>query len=499
MYETLLTISRRIWMYTTHFNELLNVVCMHPDALSEVHDSNEAFGDSESKVDNKANMMEIFKEFDHRALALLELAESSSVRLWKLLDMDPPTTRVIGRLCLMGDAALPFLPHFGQGAACAIEDAACLAAMFPPGTTRADVPERLRLYEECRMDRAGKLHHISRRFGEDLTPEDEAARMERGLLYMDFYPQILSHDEHDHATQKLRELLYKKDPPRWSMPIAFGPMPGPRQTFHCKETDGSSLVRWCVRYKTSRNLLLNMLPRHFISFVGQGSIAQVSFSHTKFSNVSWLGGQSYDELGFYIHGVQCTKANGSTSPGSFLAVVFVNAADAIANDREELGIPKVFCDLEAMRDDSSGYVVKASWHGTIFAEILLRNQFNVFSVAEPSTTTNSSSSDAVEADGSIFTHRYIPAVANKGKPIADCIVCLPTTADRSSKEERTGGAGSLDATIRWNAHDEEKLPTLHHIVQRLAELPVIEIIKTTVTEEVSDTRMLEDAYVVEGI
>lgn len=482
-------------MYTTHFNELLNIVCLHPDALSEVHDSNEAFGDSESKVDNKANMLEMFMGFDPRALALLELAESSSVRLWRLLDMDPPTTRLAGRLCLLGDAALPFLPHIGQGAACAIEDAACLAAVFPPGTNCADVPERLRLYEECRMARVGKIHHMTRLSAEDLDLEDKNSRMKRDLAFIDYFPQILSHDEHDYATQKLRELLYEKDPPRWSMPITFGPMPGPRQTFNSRKADGSNFTRWCVRFKTSRTLLLNLLPRQFISFVGPGSIAQVSFSHTTFSNVSWLGGQGYDELGFYIHGVQCTKADGSNLPGSFLAAMFTNAADSIANDREELGIPKVFCDLEAKREDSSKYAVKASWRGTDFAEIQLHNQVS----APQMSSTNGSRNDAVEAHSPVFTHRYIPAVANKGKPIADCIVCLPITSDPSKKEERIDQAGLFDATIKWNAHNEERLPTLHHIVQRLAELPIYEIVKTTVTEGVSDTRMHEDAYVVEGV
>ena len=484
-------------MYTTHFDELINVVCMHPDGLSKLDETKEAFGDSDSHVDSKANMMKIFKGFDSRALALLELAESSSIRLWKLLDMDPPTTRIAGRLCLLGDAALPFLPTIGLGAACAIEDAACLAALFPPGTNCADIPERLQLYEECRLARAEKLYRISRQNGEDFDPEDKDARMKRHLPLAEIYPQVLSHDEHDHTTQRLRELMYEKDPPRWSMPTAFGPMPGPRQTFHGRKVDSSNFVKRCVRFKTSRTLLTNLLPRRFISFVGPGSIAHASFSHTIFSNVTWLGGQSYDELCFCIHGVQCTKADGSTLSGSFLAVVFVNAADSIANDREDLGIPKVFCDLEAKREDSSGHIIKASWHGTEFANMRLHNHVNGFSVSESSSISNSDT-DAVEDDSLVFTHRYIPAFANKGKPIADCIVCLPATSDLINKEEKSGAAGLSNVTIGWTAHDKAKLPTLHHIVQRLAELPIIEIINTTVTEGVSGIRRHDDAYVVEG-
>lgn len=487
-------------MYTTHFDEILNVVCMHPDELSEVHESNEAFGDIESQVDHKANMMEIFKEFDPRARALLELAEPTSIRVWKLFDMDPPATRIAGRLCLLGDAALPFLPHIGQGAACAMEDAACLAAMLPPDTPCADVPERFRLYEECRRARAEKLHHLSRRIGDDIDLYDHAALMKRYLPLVNFQTQILSHDEYDHATQKLREYQYKKNSPRWSMPISFGPMPGPRQTFRDRRADGSSSVSWCARFKTSRTLLLNLLPRHLLSFVGPGGIAEASFSFTTFSNVSWLGGKGYNELGFYVHGVQCAQANDSALPGSFLAVVFVNSADAIANDREELGIPKVFCDLDARREQPSGYVVKASWHGTEFAAIRFHNQANGLSAADDAPRTESGGSETVEPAPLVFTHRYIPAVARNGKALADCIVCLPTTtADRGNGPERTAGAEPSAATIRWNAHSAEKLPTLHHIVQRLAELPVLEIVQASVTEGGSEQLMHEDAYVVESV
>ncbi|MCJ1465862.1 hypothetical protein MMC07_004481 [Pseudocyphellaria aurata] len=466
---------------------------MHPDALSAVHDSNDAFGDGESKVDHKANMMDIFKGFDPRALALLDLAEPSSLRLWKLLDMDPPTTRLAGRLCLLGDAALPFLPYIGQGAACAIEDAASLAAVFPPGTTSADVPERFQLYEECRKARAEKIHCLTRRLGEDVDPADKDARMKRDLPFVNFYAELLSHDEHDHTTQRLRELLYRKYSPHWSMPVAFGPMTGPRQTFYDKKADGSSFFSWSVKFKTSRTLLLNLLPRNFMSFAGPGSIAHASFSITTFSNVSWLGGQNYDELSFYIHGVQCVRADGSTVSGSFLAVVFVNAPDAIVNDREEMGIPKVFCDLDTKHGDSLDYCVRASWHGIDFAEMRLRNQADCFSVTETSPRNDSTINDAAEADTVVFAHRYIPAVATKGKPTADCIVCLPPT---STKEEKVGVAGLSDANIRWNAHDAKKLPTLYHIVQRLAELPVIEIVKTTATEGLGGTHMHENAYVV---
>src|SRR6185437_1420635 len=49
---------------------------------------------------------------------------------WGLYDRDALETWVQGRICLLGDAAHPMLPTFGQGAAQSFEDAAALAKAF---------------------------------------------------------------------------------------------------------------------------------------------------------------------------------------------------------------------------------------------------------------------------------------------------------------------------------------------------------------------------------
>lgn len=47
----------------------------------------------------------------------------------------------------------------------AIEDGASLGALLPPGTTRADVPSRLQLYEKCRKERVEIIQDFTRRSG----------------------------------------------------------------------------------------------------------------------------------------------------------------------------------------------------------------------------------------------------------------------------------------------------------------------------------------------
>lgn len=55
----------------------------------------------------------------------------------------------------------------GQGANQAIEDAAAITVVLPDGTCPADVPERLKMYEKIRYDRAHKIQSDSRRAGSD--------------------------------------------------------------------------------------------------------------------------------------------------------------------------------------------------------------------------------------------------------------------------------------------------------------------------------------------
>lgn len=57
----------------------------------------------------------------------------------------------------------------GQGGGIAIEDAGSLCALLPRGTSKKDVPERLKLYEQLRDERAHKVQHLTRLAGADLT------------------------------------------------------------------------------------------------------------------------------------------------------------------------------------------------------------------------------------------------------------------------------------------------------------------------------------------
>lgn len=72
---------------------------------------------------------------------------------------------------MLGDASHPFTPHQGQGAGVAIEDAASLAVLLPYDVPVAEIPERLRLYEQIRMERAHRIQDFSRVMGLDVRDD----------------------------------------------------------------------------------------------------------------------------------------------------------------------------------------------------------------------------------------------------------------------------------------------------------------------------------------
>jgi salicylate hydroxylase len=84
---------------------------------------------------------------------------------WGMYDRVPLSRWSSGRLTLLGDAAHPMLPHLGQGANQALEDAATLATLLGACSDSAEVPRMLTAYEELRRDRTAQVQLDSRRNG----------------------------------------------------------------------------------------------------------------------------------------------------------------------------------------------------------------------------------------------------------------------------------------------------------------------------------------------
>ncbi|MBB4370593.1 2-polyprenyl-6-methoxyphenol hydroxylase-like FAD-dependent oxidoreductase [Bradyrhizobium sp. cir1] len=59
-------------------------------------------------------------------------------------------------MTLLGDAAHPMVPRFGQGAGQAIEDGFALAVLLEHAK-RDKIPARLKAYQELRLERTSRV------------------------------------------------------------------------------------------------------------------------------------------------------------------------------------------------------------------------------------------------------------------------------------------------------------------------------------------------------
>ncbi|MEJ2864844.1 FAD-dependent oxidoreductase [Actinomycetospora flava] len=110
--------------------------------------------------------------WDHDAAAIL--ARATDVYRYDLADRDPSAPWTRAGVVLLGDAAHPMLPHMGQGANQAIEDAAVLAALLGGSGAAAGLAERLAAYEAARKPRTDRIQEQSRRNGERFSGGDSS-------------------------------------------------------------------------------------------------------------------------------------------------------------------------------------------------------------------------------------------------------------------------------------------------------------------------------------
>lgn len=273
-------------------------------------------------------------------------------------------------------------------------------------------------------------------------------------------------------------------------------MTSPRQNHYGQPipSHDTKFVTHSLRFKTSTTYLQTLFPSPAFSFAYPGTVSEATFLCTELDNLGWLGGGGYNFFGLWIHGVQYTKKDGSTLFGSFLPVLFESLSDPITTGREELGMPKLFADIQVTRAEKSLRIV-CSWRGTTFVDMVLGGQEEVSkgdATADGTTTNGGAKTDLKPTgqgppppppDHGLFIYRYVPSVGNRGVADAEYPVFISkekTTTPRVV--EKTLRAQAAESRIDVHAGDWASLPTLHHVASALAEVPRYEIIEAK-TEE----------------
>jgi salicylate hydroxylase len=114
---------------------------------------------------------------------------------WGIYDRAPLPYWSTARVTLLGDAAHPMVPHFGQGSGQAIEDGFALAILLEDARP-ADVPRRLKAYERLRLEHTSRVQAASRDAGRFYRSEnqDAAERSQRMGKWMSAAGWIFQYD-----------------------------------------------------------------------------------------------------------------------------------------------------------------------------------------------------------------------------------------------------------------------------------------------------------------
>ena len=107
----------------------------------------------------RREMQDSFQNWDPVLVKVISLI--NKVQKWPLSHIDPPPTWLHPdrKFALLGDACHAMLPSMSQGAAQAIEDAACLGRCL--AQTGLSLASALELYEGLRKPRAERIHYLS--------------------------------------------------------------------------------------------------------------------------------------------------------------------------------------------------------------------------------------------------------------------------------------------------------------------------------------------------
>jgi acetoacetate decarboxylase len=245
--------------------------------------------------------------------------------------------------------------------------------------------------------------------------------------------------------------MFEFDPKgRYMMPAHFGTPKtdrAPSGWYH----DVTSMI---VSYVTDREKLAAYLPAPFE--VAEEAVIKVIYACNK--NVDWLAGRGYNLLGAEADVIFNGKED--QLPGSYTLALWENLTDAIISGRELQGIPKIFADIPDHSVIDEEWRCDASHFGNKIIDMKLTD------VRAASAEEIAAAQEEQKGEDNPMHWRYMPNVGGFGAALSE-----PTISPLESVvKEAYVGEGRVD----WNHVTWEQNPTQFHIVNALANLPILE-------------------------
>ena len=209
-----------------------------------------------------------------------------------------------------------------------------------------------------------------------------------------------------------------------------------------------------VSYITDRDRLAVHLPKPFE--VAEEALVTVTYARNR--KVDWLAGRGYNMI--LVSAAAVFNGEVDQLEGQFTLVVWENLADPILTGREMTGIPKIFADIpdHEVVDDVSR--CSASHFGNKILDMQIANPVAATAVEIAAFV------DAGKDKNNPMGWRYLPKVGALGAAISE-----PTLFPQENHiSEAWVGEGNID----WQHLTWQQNPTQFHIVNGLADLPILE-------------------------
>jgi len=239
------------------------------------------------------------------------------------------------------------------------------------------------------------------------------------------------------------------------MPTFFGPRPLKDGGGHYR--DVTTLV---VPYLTDAKRLARYLPKRF--HLDGEPVVQVVYAMNR--QVEWLAGRGYNLIEVMVP-VEF-KGEADQLRGHLALVLWENLCDPILTGRENEGMPKLFAEIDDPEIDEGIWRISARHFGHEIVDMTVHQQ------AELTRAEIDARQQAGQDRDHWFGWRYMPKIGGIGMALEE-----PTVFPL---EQTIGRAWQAAGEVTWALPTWEQNPTQFHIVNALAELPIVETRPATI-------------------
>ncbi len=240
-----------------------------------------------------------------------------------------------------------------------------------------------------------------------------------------------------------------------------------------------------MSFLSNREQLQEMLPSGKGLEIYGDPIVNVTMVYQ--GGIKWLAGRPYNLVLVSLPVIH--KGKKGETIGQFLPVVWENMTEPILMGRDALGWPKIYADLPPARIVNDAFQCIAHWYGFTFLEMQVNNA-RTLTPEEMQQRAEAARKAPVSAG--LICHKFILKTGSFLETDADYLTISTGegAAVATVREILTG-----KSEIRFIKGTFDQLPTMGHIMDRLAALEVKEVFDANIVTQTGGgmgaTRILE--------